>query len=134
MAGGATDGVENNMCIGSKCKPRTQTTDASPDLHLMKGVGAQTQPRSSAHSEILPMPKYTGPNPELKPPCQVIKQYRWSRNSCKREKRPVSMIHTPHIRKDESYMITVPPLSLNSRSMIRKMKLLTQWERYRITA
>ena len=129
-------------------RPRAQTTDASPDLHLMKGVGAQTQPRSSAHnkilpmpkymglglhSEILPMPKYTGPGLELKPPCQVIKQYRWPRNSCNREKHPVSMIRAPWIRKDESYMITVPPLSLKSGSMIRKRKLLIQWERYRIT-
>ena len=127
-----SEGVENNMCIGPKCKPRAQTSDASPDLHLMKGVGIQTQPRSSTHSEILPMPKYTGLGPELKPPCQVIKQYRWPRNSCK-GKRPISLICAPRIRKEESYMITAPPLSLNSRSMIRKRKLLTQWERYRIT-
>ena len=66
-------------------RPKAQAQSASPDLRLMRGVGPQTQPRSLAHGKILPMPKYTGPGPELKPLCHIIKRYRQPRNSCKRE-------------------------------------------------
>ena len=56
-------------------KSKEQALGASPDFQLMKGVGAQTQLRSSAHSEVLPMPKYTGPRPKVEttlPGNQVI--------------------------------------------------------------